>query len=184
MKKVAGGLCLVIVFSTLCIAQEAVSSADVPTKDDVIRLLGLLQVRARMEQLSDGMKQAMKKGAEAGFKQKVPKPPADAMEKVDNIADAVFTDMPLDEIIQAMIPIYQKHLTKSDIDGIIAFYSSPVGKKLLREQPAMMTEAMQAGQDVMLRRLPAIQDKLNTKIAQLADEEIRKSITGNAPVSK
>jgi len=171
-------------FSTLCIAQEEVNSATVPTKDDVIRLLDLLQIHARMDQLLDGMKQAMKKGAEVGFKQKVPNATPDVIEKVDSMADLVFEDMPIDEIIQAIVPIYQKHLTKSDLDGIIVFYSSPVGKKLLKEQPAMMAEGMQAGQDVMLRKLPAIQDRLNTKIAQLADEETKKSITGPRPIAK
>jgi hypothetical protein len=72
-----------------------------------------------------------------------------------------------------MVPIYQKHLSQSDLDAIIAFYSSPVGQKLLKEQRAMMAEGMQAGQDIMLRKLPEMQERLKTKVAQLAEEELQ-----------
>ena len=68
--------------------------------------------------------------------------------KVDKFAESIFNDMPVDEMIEVMIPIYQKHLTKSDLDSISAFYVTPVGQKLLREQPAMTQEAMKAGGEI------------------------------------
>ncbi|MFZ0800325.1 MAG: DUF2059 domain-containing protein [Terriglobales bacterium] len=89
------------------------------------------------------------------------------------MTETVFKDLPVDEIIDAMVPIYQKHLTKSDLEAVIAFYSSPVGQKLLKEQPAMMAEGMRAGQDIMMRKLPDIEERLKTKVAQFADEELR-----------
>jgi uncharacterized protein len=74
-------------------------------------------------------------------------------------------------MVDAMVPVYQHHLTKSDLESVIAFYRSPAGQKILKEQPAMMAEGMQAGQEIMLKRLPAILDRLNTQIAKLAEEE-------------
>jgi len=35
---------------------------------------------------------------------------------------------------------YQKYLTRSDVDGIIALYSSPAGQRLLDIQPVIMQE--------------------------------------------
>ena len=43
-------------------------------------------------------------------------------------------------------PVYQKYLTLDDLKKIVAFYESPVGKKLGASTPAMMTEGMQIGQ--------------------------------------
>ena len=142
--------------------------------------MDLMHLRAQMEQLLDGMKKGMKAGAEAGFKQKIPDATPEQLAKLDFITEAVFKDFPIDEIIGAMVPIYQKHLTKSDLEAVIAFYSSPVGQKLLKEQPAMMAEGMQAGQDIMMRKLPDIQERLKTKVAQLAEEELQ----GSSPDKK
>ena len=156
-------------------AQEAAVVNAAPSKEEVLRFMDLMQVRTRMEQLTDGMKTGMKKGAQAGFKLKIPAATPEQLAKLDAVTEIIFNDFPIDEMIDAMVPIYQKHLTKSDLDAVIAFYSSPVGQKLLNEQPAMMAEAMQAGQDIMLRKLPDLEERLNTKVAQLANEELQKS---------
>ncbi len=135
--------------------------------------MDLMHLHAQMEQLMDGMKKGMKKGAEAGFKMKIPAPTPEQLAKLNLVTDAVFKDFPIDEIIDAMVPIYQKHLTKSDLEAVIAFYSSPVGQRLLKEQPAMMAEGMQAGQDIMMRKLPEMEERLKTKVAQLAEDELQ-----------
>lgn len=46
------------------------------------------------------------------------------------------------------VPIYKKYLTLDDLKKIVAFYQSPVGKKLAEATPAMSAEAMQAGQQL------------------------------------
>ncbi len=43
-----------------------------------------------------------------------------------------------------MVPVYEKHLTKGEVDALVAFYSDPKGQKILNEMPAMTSEAMQA----------------------------------------
>jgi len=183
MKKLGISLVLLLVFGAASLAQQTVSSHDAPSKADVRRFLDLTQIRARLEQMVEGMKNGMKTGAEAGFKLKVPNATPAQLEKVDAFTNVVFQDFPLDEMIDAMIPIYQKHLTKSDLDAVVAFYSSPVGQRLLKEQPAMMAEGMQAGQDIMLRKLPELGKRIDTKVAQLADEEMQ-SAPGRKSVSQ
>ena len=157
-----------------CLAQDSASSAQ-PSREDVLRFMDLMHVRATMDQLLEGMKKGMKAGAEAGFKQRIEKPTPEQLEAVNKLTDAVFKDFPVDEIINSAIPIYQRHITKSDLDAIVAFYSSPVGQRLLKEQPAIMAESMQAGQDIMLRKIPELHDRLNSKVAELADQELRKT---------
>jgi uncharacterized protein len=69
-------------------------------------------------------------------------------------------------LINAIIPIYQRHLTKTDIEEMIRFYSSPVGQKLLREQPQIIQESMQAGAAVQQKRM----DEMNAKIQERLQE--------------
>jgi hypothetical protein len=47
-----------------------------------------------------------------------------------------------DEMLADMIAIYQKHLTRSDVDGMIVFYSSPAGQHWIAAQPGIMKEYM------------------------------------------
>jgi hypothetical protein len=50
------------------------------------------------------------------------------------------------ELVDMIVPIYAKHLTHDDIKGLIKFYESPVGRKFISVQPAIMRESMAAGQ--------------------------------------
>lgn len=174
-------VCSLLAFSVSSLTQESNNSVVPPSKEDVLRFMDLMQTRARMEQLLDGMKKGMKAGAEAGFKQRVAQPTPAQIDAVEKLTSSVFQDFPIDEILDSIVPIYQRHLTKSDLDAIISFYSSPVGQRLLKEQPAMMAEGMQAGQEIMLKRIPELRDRLNSKVAELADHELQRSPNKAAP---
>lgn len=52
-----------------------------------------------------------------------------------------------ENLVKRIIPIYDKYYTEADIDGLIAFYQSELGKKLTSTLPVVMQESLQAGQD-------------------------------------
>ncbi len=51
-----------------------------------------------------------------------------------------------DELVDLVIPIYQKHFTESDIKAIIKFYKTDIGVKFIKAQPAIVNESSLAGQ--------------------------------------
>lgn len=59
--------------------------------------------------------------------------------------------------------IYQKYLTIDDLKQIIAFYESPVGKKLASATPAMTAEGMQLGQQLGMEIATQMQKELKAK---------------------
>jgi hypothetical protein len=67
-----------------------------------------------------------------------------------------------------MIPVYQKHLNKSDVNAMVGFYSTPTGQKILREMPAMTTEGMQA----MQPHLRQMMDDVSSQIQKRVKEQI------------
>ncbi len=180
MKKLIFCSFLLSIWMVPVFAQQTADSAK-PTREQVVQFLDLMHAKQQMVQVLDGMKAAHKKGSEEGFKSMVPDASADQLAKVDALTDETLRDMPIDEMFEAMIPIYQRHLTKTDLDAIVTFYRSPAGQRLLKEQPAMMAEGMQAGQDIMLKKLPEILDHLKTRVAQLAAEEKSKTASGDKP---
>jgi hypothetical protein len=45
-----------------------------------------------------------------------------------------------------LVPIYATHLTRDEIEQLIRFYESPVGRRLTAVQPMISQESMAAGQ--------------------------------------
>ena len=51
------------------------------------------------------------------------------------------------ELIEKIIPVYNKYYTMQDLKAINAFYESPAGQKVLATMPQVMQESMQIGQE-------------------------------------
>lgn len=149
-------------------ADSRVLSADAPTRDQVMTLLDLLQVRRNMAAMLQNMKQILAQTAEEDFRKKVPNPTPKQLAALHGLFDDVI-DMPIDEMVNAVIPIYQRHLTRTDVEEVIRFYSSPAGQKLLSEQPKMLQESMQAGVDIQRKRMDEINAKLHERMQKLME---------------
>jgi hypothetical protein len=143
---------------------------EAPSREQVLKLLDLLQVRKNIEIMFAGIKEQARAGAEQGFRSKVPNPTPQQTQQVRALVDDMFNDMSVDEVIEIIVPVYQRHLTKADIDGVIGFYTSAVGQKLLREQPAMMQESMQAAGARQQQKMEALLKRLDSRINQMVEE--------------
>ncbi len=51
-----------------------------------------------------------------------------------------------EDLVDMLVPIYDRHLTHQEVTSLIEFFQSPVGKKLVSVQPEIMKESMQVGQ--------------------------------------
>lgn len=51
-----------------------------------------------------------------------------------------------EDLEKMIIPIYDKYYTESDIDQLIVFHNSPIGKKMISTMPQVMQESMVVGQ--------------------------------------
>lgn len=79
-------------------------------------------------------------------------------QEVKQVIDEVMQDSNF--IAEMMYPIYGSRFTEEELRGLIAFYETPLGKKLLRDQPAITQEAMQAGQEFGKSLGPKIQQRI------------------------
>lgn len=67
-------------------------------------------------------------------------------ETVWNEINSELTDTAMKDIVASLIPVYKKYLTKEDLQGMIAFYKTPLGKKFAENTPEISKESMQIGQ--------------------------------------
>jgi uncharacterized protein len=161
---------LILVLPVVAAAQAAPAPATTapPSKQEILKLFELLRVRQQTEQVIQMSMQDAKEGARETFKSRVPQATQEQLAHVDSLVEEMFHHVSVDNMILDMIPVYQKHLTRKDIGAVVAFYSTPIGQKLIRELPGMTQEAMQ----VASRRM---QDALEEP-AQEVDEKIQQMI--------
>jgi hypothetical protein len=150
--------CLVLLCS--CIPALCQQQLDAATKEDVKRLLELTGARARVQQVQQAFDQQMVTSVTDVYRFKHPNATPLELRKVAENTRQYMQDsnkaVSIDEMMDAIVPIYQRHLTHADVGSIINFYNSSAGQKLLKEQPAIMAESMQAAQALAQKHLPEI----------------------------
>lgn len=77
-------------------------------------------------------------------KKESPNIPEDAWPRIKEIMIDFFKN----NIVEMYAPIYKKHISENELKEIIKFYESPSGKKLAEKNPAILTEAMAASEDL------------------------------------
>ena len=169
MKRSIITLAACLLACTATFAQQG--AKDLPaSKEDVQRYLDVMHSREMMSQMVEAMIKPMHQALHEQYLKQKDKLPADFEPRMNKILDDYLKSFPWDEILQSMIPVYQKHLTKGDIDDIVAFYSAPTGQKLLKELPQMMAESMQAMMPLMQKQMEGMQEKVQQEVMAMLKE--------------
>ena len=129
MKK---ALCAVALF--LCMSQVGFSQDKGTYRQALNKMMDVSGTTASY--------QVMIKQMLASYKAQQP----DASEKLMADLEKTLTEFSLSKLVDRLVPIYQQHLSEKDLNGIIAFYESPAGKKYAEKVPLLIRESMAAGQ--------------------------------------
>lgn len=163
------------VFSLLVVtgwAQQ--TSPDSPaTQADIERLYDALHIRERTQFLIDDSRKHSKEFLTEFLLKQVP----GATQKreqiqgmINEMLDGIFKDYSADSILKDMVPIYQRHLSASDVEALVSFYSTPTGQRLLHELPAVLSETSQI---VHSRLEPSLQEaatKLTDRLTKMVED--------------
>lgn len=91
--------------------------------------------------------------------------------RADKMMEDELNDVPVHDLLQAITPVYQKYLTKGDVDALVAFYSTPRAQKLLAKMPAMTTDAMKASSGIVEEMMTRCRDRVQAEVAEMQKEE-------------
>lgn len=169
MKKIAAVIGLIVFLAGPAFAQSA--KVD-PAADAAVRKLFVsMNYRTVMLNAMAQMTKSMPAAIRASAARSIEADPRlnnvqqkQAMMEVEMImpkamaaAERVLTDPALiDEVIDEMIPLYARTYTVGEIEQVAAFYSSPVGKKMLDTMPQMMAAGMEIGQRIVTPRMQKV----------------------------
>ncbi len=134
---------LVLIGSLNVVADEKADSSAVSKRADIKRLMEVTDVSNLGRQIMNRLVLTMRKG-----RSEVP-------------WDNFMAEFDINEFIEMIIPIYDKHFTHEEIKQLIAFYESPIGKKMIKVQPQLMMDSMTAGEEWGKKLIKRVKEKLH-----------------------
>lgn len=80
---------------------------------------------------------------------------------IAELAAELTTDM-IPQMLDAMTPVYARTFTEAELEAMIAFYDTPLGKSIIEKTMIAMPEANAAAMSVM----PQLMDKMAARMCQ------------------
>lgn len=149
--------------------------AGAPTRDEILKLFDLLQISKTMEIEIQAARQQSMEAAEQMVQERAPDATAEQKKQfqamIDEVMGQALGPAAIKEMLAATIPVYQRHLSRADLKAMVDFYSSPVGRKILREQPAMVQESMQAASTIQQRIARRVFQKIDQRMEEIVQSE-------------
>jgi uncharacterized protein len=169
MKRLLLTLAICLIFVKTGAAQQSASDAPA-TKEDVQKYLDVMHSREMMAQMVEAMSKPMHQMIHDRYVKDKDKLPTDFEARMNKMMDDTMKAFPWDEMMESMVPVYQKHLTKGDLDALTGFYGSPTGQKILRELPTITAEAMQSMMPMMQKQMKTMTERVQEQVAQMLKE--------------
>ncbi|MGA3045162.1 MAG: DUF2059 domain-containing protein [Terracidiphilus sp.] len=140
-----------------------------PTREQLAKLFELMRIKqqlAAVTQMMPALMQQQFTTTATQFRKDHPEMTSTTPEQQQAIAKVMsrFAQQAMslygvDEIIEDMSSLYQKHLSRSDVDGIITFYSSPAGQHMIDMTPVIMREF-----------IPTVTQRVQERVKPLTEE--------------
>jgi hypothetical protein len=153
-------LLLALVCLALTVPVFAQNADEAPSRDDIILYLRTMRSHDLLQKTMQVQAGSMRQLFRDTLQRDKGEIPADFDSTYKAAMDDLIKGMPADQIVDAMIPAYQKHFTKGDIEAMNAFYSSPVGQKVLQELPAVMQEGSEAAMPILSKYLAEWKERM------------------------
>lgn len=145
------------------------------TRAQLTRLFVVLRLRQQMTQYTSMMSSTMQQSMRLGIRQAMSQVPdaqrltPEQQTKLEDIfagyMKKVVTVYSADEAVEDATAVYQRHMSRSDVEAYITFYSSPPGQRFLDAQPVIMKEFMPIVLNKVKERSKALQTGLMQDIA-------------------
>jgi hypothetical protein len=149
MKIRIAVLFAIVLVSTNVFAQNSPSDSKHQKIVELVRMTGTPQ------QMVAAMRQQIQL-----VKKTLPLPP----EAQDEFETEFLSAVKVDDLVDLVVPAYEKYYTGAEIDQLVAFYQSPLGKKVVAGLPAMSEQIAAAGRELGAKVGAQIGAKIDAKL--------------------
>ena len=101
-----------------------------------------------------------------GLRQSQPDIPARAIEVVQGVLDEEFAKAFTgpDSMTPGLVAVYAKHFTQAEVRGLLAFYGTDLGRKVVKTLPIIVQESAAVSQAWSAQHMPAIMSNLERRL--------------------
>ncbi|MGE5663952.1 MAG: DUF2059 domain-containing protein [Deltaproteobacteria bacterium] len=146
-----------------------------------IRKLVHIMSGKQMKDMMDTMFESSRRAIEARM-------PPDAKEDLEArkvvhefMKSASLGEKDLEEMMDLMIPFYDKFLDEADVGALVQFYESPAGKKFVQVMPRMMAEMMPQLMGWMMDKLKGPTEELQRKLKEIQEKKAKEMPAAGPP---
>lgn len=121
-------------------ASTAQAKVESGKRDDIRRLLALTSAGELANEAMDNSEKNIRPLLTGAL------PAGEYRDKlVDLFFDKFHSKRDTNQLVELIVPIYDKYYTDEEVKGLIALYQTPLGKKMLAALPKIMSESQAAG---------------------------------------
>ncbi len=152
-----------------------ITSDQQPTKEQLNKLFEVMHLKDQMQSMMKMMPTLIQQQMKEQQKQFTSKLPGGALkpEQQEDISkvmnkymEKALSAYSIDQMLDDMAAIYQRHLSREDVDAYIAFYGSPAGQHLLNLTPVMMQEYMPMAMKRMQESTKTLTDDMTKEMLE------------------
>lgn len=152
-----------LLVALLWCALVATAAAQQPTDESIDRLFTVLNTEGMMNNMMSSMDRISQTMMQQSGRQ--PTPADEALR--ERMKALTLEEMSWANMKPKLAQVYRESFTQEEIDGLIAFYESPVGRSYVAKMPLVMAKTMQVSQQQMQSLMP--------KLKAIADEARREA---------
>jgi hypothetical protein len=180
MRRYVAVLLMVLTVGCCCArADEASKRAKAE------QLFMLLHMDTMMDQLMIGVKKQVQQITQSmpGADQATPEQKKQVADFQQRVMDLVNQKIGWKALEPDFISLYASTYTEEELDGIIAFYKSPVGQKMMEKTPELMSKSTQITQQKMSELQPQLNQMVQDFMKQMAASTSKPAPTTTAPAA-
>ena len=134
------------------------------------QLFLLLHMDTMMDQLMSGVKKQVQQITQSmpGADQATPEQKKQIADFQQRVMDLVNQKIGWKALEPDFITLYASTYTEEELDGIITFYKSPVGQKMMEKTPELMAKSTQIAQQKMSELQPLLNQMVQDFMKQMA----------------
>jgi hypothetical protein len=150
---------LLILTPTISVAENS------SHREAAIRLIEVTNTQKLLDQIMDSVGSMMERQFRS---MDLPQEGLKAAEEVQKEIMVWFSDFfQWDEMKKLYADIYTEVFTENELVEMIAFYQTPLGKKMLAKMPELMQKSMEKTQTLLRAKMPELQNRMKQKITEL-----------------
>lgn len=157
MLRVLAALGLVALCVSGATAQEPLTEAK---RADILQLMQVTGSAQLAVQFTDAIVKALTDNIKAVR----PDIPPRAMDIVREEVTKLLQEQ-VGVLAEKVVPIYHQQFTHDEIKGMLEFYGTPLGRKMIHAMPTVLQQAMAEGQVWGKSLAPTIDDRLRIRFA-------------------